>query len=271
LKIGVFTRHRIPKAVELTKEVIKSLKQNGAEVILQKETAHIVGVEDGVPLKEMTADALLVFGGDGTILQAVIERDDIPLLGVNFGEEGFLAEVQPKDALAAVAAILKGNYKIEQIPKLTIDINRRFCLDALNDVAIFPLVLGRIIHFSVKVDGNLLEEIKGDGVIVATPLGSPSYALSAGGAIIVPGVKAYIIAPICAFKRRAFPIVVPEDSIIEIETVRPRRKLVAIIDGQVREEIREGEIIRIYKSKRMAKFIKLHADFYERLRKFISR
>jgi NAD+ kinase len=257
--------------MELIKEVINSLKQNGAEAILQKDTATILGVEGGIPLKDMTADALLVFGGDGTILQAVIERDDIPVLGVNFGEEGFLAEVQPEDTLAAVTALLKGNYKIEQVPKLTVDIDGRFCLDALNDVAIFPLVLGRIIHFSVKVDGNLLEEIKGDGVVVATPLGSPSYALSAGGAIIVPGVKAYIIAPICAFKRRAFPIVVPDDCVIEIETVRPRRKLVAIVDGQIREEVREGEVIKVYKSKRTAKFIKLHEDFYDKLRAFISR
>jgi len=232
--------------------LLGSLK--GAEVVLEPELARALG-KRGKKIGAMRADAIVTIGGDGTVLRALREAPDVPVLGINMGGRGFLASVKPADAPRAARAFLGGKLAVEKRERLAGEVAGRRLPDALNEVVVCSATVGKTVSFRVLVDGIAVIDARGDGVIVATPTGSTAYALAAGGSILDPRLEAFIIVPVCASHPQAPPpIVVPMGSRVVVKLTALGREGLVVVDGKRVAELRPGEGLTLCRSERPAKF-----------------
>jgi NAD+ kinase len=178
---------------------------------------------------------------------------------------GFLTEIGPEEVFHALKEVLAGNYFVEERTRLEVWHNRELA-SALNEVVIMTRKPAKMLHIEVKVDDEIVEELRADGLIVATPSGSTAYSMSAGGPIVDPQVDAFIIVPICPFKLGSRPTVVSGESTIEVRLLREGKKAVAVIDGQYEEEINFMEKVIFKKSDQYAYFVRLTKEFYKKVR-----
>jgi NAD+ kinase len=199
-------------------------------------------------------DAVIVFGGDGTLLEAarsVAHADaDVPLLGVNLGRLGFLTEVARSEMTSAFETLLAGGTTTETRVMLQGDVKRRGRVAAsrlaLNDIVVTRGALSRMIELTVEIDGQAVNEVKADGLIVATPTGSTAYNLSAGGPIVHPAVDAFVLTPIAPHTLTHRPLVLPATATIAL---RPRidalSDIVVTFDGQFGEPLEAGDVVMV--------------------------
>lgn len=269
MRIGIVTRHDIHRGVELAEEIADFLIKKGIGVRLdplivnELRRFHSLSSE----IDEMDVDMIVTIGGDGTILrtQSLIGNKKIPIFGINMGVVGFLTEIGPEEAFHALKEVLAGNYFVEERTCLEVWHNRDLA-PALNEVVILTRKAAKMLHIEVKVDEEIVEVLRADGLIVATPSGSTAYSMSAGGPIVDPRVDAFIIVPICPFKLGSRPTVVSGQSTIKVRLLREGKKAVAVIDGQYEEEINYMEEIIFQKSKKNAYFVRLTKEFYKKVR-----
>ena len=168
---------------------------------------------DGQVALEAGAEMIVVFGGDGTMLYAtrLVAAHDIPLLGINRGRLGFLADVGPADMIERVDQLLAGHYAVEQRQMLVAEIENggdSRQATALNDVVVQKRETGRMMDLETWVDGVYVNTHGGDGLVVATPTGSTAYALSGGGPLMTPQLNAIVLVPICPHTLSNRPIVI---------------------------------------------------------------
>jgi NAD+ kinase len=270
MKCGLYCRSNAKYALRLSKEIYSFLKKE-EEVLAEKGFAKAAGLE-GVSLKQINkeVDVVAVVGGDGTILRALQEIDK-PLFAVNTGELGFLTEVEPKYVFEGLKRVLEGKYQIEERIKLKVMLDKKRLQDAANEVTLHSTQTTRILDLEVKVEGELAEKIKGDGLIVATPTGSTGYALSVGAPVVDPGVDAFIIAPIAPFRLSSRPLVVPSSKKIQLQISHPSLKAQLAVDDIQRYDIkRESEVV-LAKSERKARFVRFGSSFYQRVRHKLTR
>ena len=215
---------------------------------------------------------VIAIGGDGTLLrtQSFIDHKKIPLIGINMGTVGFLTEIDPENAFSAIEEILAGNYFVERRNQLLVWHDKELP-PALNEVVLMTRKPAKMLHIQISVDDEIMEELRADGLIIATPSGSTAYSMSAGGPIIDPRVKAFIIVPICPFKLGARPTVVSDESIIKVKLLREGKKAIAVIDGQFEEEINYMDEIIFRKSENCAYFVRLTKDFYRKVREKLTK
>lgn len=274
MRIGVIARRDLPEAVKLAGDITEFLTKKGVEVFLDASTvAELKKWDDlGTEIERMDVDLIISVGGDGTILrtQKFINGKDIPLFGINMGTVGFLTEIEPENTFSAIEEVLRGNYFVEKRMQLGVW-HEGELPPALNEVVIMTKKPAKMLHLKITVDDEIAEELRADGLIIATPSGSTAYAMSAGGPIVDPRVGAFIIAPICPFKLDARPIVVPNESRIKVKLLRKGRKAVAVIDGQFEEEINYMDEIIFKKSDTCAYFARLTKDFYKRVREKLTK
>lgn len=217
-----------------------------------------------------TADMLICFGGDGTLLHAakLAYSWEVPIIGVNMGSVGFMAELEHSE-LKQLARLAKGDYSIEQRMMLDVSLiheNREIFSDlALNDAAITKGAVARVVELSVCSDGELISSLSGDGVVVATPTGSTAYSLSAGGPIVEPTAQNMIITPICAHALQAKSFVLSKDRVLEIRLGRQVRKTAYLsVDGGRAVRLSGGDLIRIRRSERCVSLVRLTGrSFYQ--------
>ena len=215
-----------------------------------------------------TADLFMVIGGDGTFLGAArsLVNSEKPLLGVNVGRLGFLADIAPDNLEDQLNEILSGNFILEDRILLEGEIvgdNQSPITDiALNDISIHMRNTIRMIEFETKVDNQALHTLRADGLIVSTPTGSTAYSLSAGGPVIHPGLNVLSLAPICPHTLSSRPIVVNGNSEIEINLLKDCEvPAVVAFDGQNTHEIEPGDTLKI---KTMATTLKvMHPNSYD--------
>ncbi len=200
------------------------------------------------------ADAVICFGGDGTILHMAkaATRKHIPILGVNIGTMGFMAELESTE-LDKLALLAKGEYTVDSRMMLDVTVQRDrdiiFHDICLNDVVITKGSVARIVHLSVECDGIQAMECGGDGIIVSTPTGSTAYSLSAGGPIVEPEAKNIIITPICAHDVTSRSIVASDRRVIRVQMVHnARRNAFASVDGGKSLRLNMGDVVTIQKS-----------------------
>lgn len=216
------------------------------------------------------AEMVVCFGGDGTILHMAkaATRKGIPILGVNIGTMGFMAELESTE-LDKLAMIAEGNYTLDSRMMLDVTVQRDrdiiFHDICLNDVAITKGAVARIVHLAVHCDGVEAMECGGDGVIIATPTGSTAYSLSAGGPIVEPEAQNIIITPICAHDVGSRCIVASENRVITVGLVRnARRNAFLSVDGGKAFRLNMGDVATIKKSKFMTKLVRLkERSFYD--------
>jgi NAD+ kinase len=209
------------------------------------------------------ADCVLVLGGDGTMLQAAVELADIsaPLLGINLGNLGFLAEVEESQLVDALGQVLRGEYEIEKRMMLTGSVNGGAGHDALNEIVIAGVRPMQLIYFDLYVNGLLLSSYVADGMIVSTPTGSTAYNLSAGGPLIEPSANALLLTPVCSHSLRNRSLILSPDEEVTLAITAGKygeeQRGLAILDGHNRVEIRSGDRLRITRSKRTTAIVKL--------------
>ena len=209
------------------------------------------------------ASMVICFGGDGTILHMAkaATRQGIPILGVNIGTMGFMAELESSE-LERLRDIAAGKYTIDHRMMLDVVVHRDrdiiFHDIALNDVVITKGAIARIVHLNVKCDGVQAMECGGDGVIVATPTGSTAYSLSAGGPIVEPQAQNIIITPICAHDIGSRCIVTSEKRVITVGlTKNARRNAFLSVDGGKALRMNMGDVATIRKSNLTTKLVRL--------------
>lgn len=217
-----------------------------------------------------TAGVVICFGGDGTILHMAkaATRHGIPVLGVNIGTMGFMAELECTE-LEQLAKLASGEYTLDSRMMLDVTVHRDrdiiFHDIGLNDVVITKGAVARIVHLSVKCDGIQAMECGGDGVIVSTPTGSTAYNLSAGGPIIEPEAHSMIVTPICSHDLASRPIVASDKRIITVGlTQNARRSAYLSVDGGKAVRINIGDVVTVRKSNLTTKLVRLkERSFYD--------
>ncbi len=210
-----------------------------------------------------TADVIICFGGDGTILHMakLATRYGIPILGVNIGTMGFMAELEGSE-LSELARLAKDDFVIDSRMMLDVTVHRQrdiiFHELSLNDVVITKGSVARIVHLSVGFDGVQAMECGGDGIIVATPTGSTAYSLSAGGPIVEPEAHSIIVTPICAHDMASRCMVASGSRTITVELVKnARRNAYLSVDGGKALRLSMGDLTTVRKSDKQTKLIRL--------------
>lgn len=266
--VGVVSRVDRKQAVESAGKIVDALKARKLNVKLDATLAKHLGQPDlATPTEKLRADLIVTIGGDGTILRTCLRlpKPEPPILAINMGARGFLAEVEPKDALKALARTLKGNYKLERSAKLASYVGRKRLPDALNEVSIASSAPAKLLKMKIWKDNVLIGECQSDGAVVASQTGSTGYSLSAGGPVVDPDVQAFVftpIAPLTVFH----PIVFSTNSTIHVDLQKPKRAIV-VIDGHFQiETSREQSRVTITKSEHESSFVRFRGDFYNRLK-----
>ncbi|MDO9462826.1 MAG: NAD(+)/NADH kinase [Deltaproteobacteria bacterium] len=236
-KIGlVIKEDRKPKQV--ARSLKKWLRQHGVEVFTD--------------ISRPDLDAVIVLGGDGTLLRAarVLGNKKIPVLGVNLGGLGFLTEVSYDARLyAMLERFLAGDFTVGKRMMLQATVlsetSGRWTGSALNEIVISKGALSNMIKISVWEDDELITSYEGDGLIISTPTGSTAYNLSAGGPIVHPELKLIIMTPICPFMLSSRPIILPDSANIKVKVTAGSPDVHLILDGQVNYELGRGESITV--------------------------
>lgn len=269
------------RAIKLARRVFEFLVQKGEIVYLETRIAPKIFPHNGMDLGEMNAKNvkfIVIVGGDGSILRVVnglSQKNPPPVLGVNVGSVGFLDESNGRSIFRDLTKVLKGHYECEVCSKITPYIVKNSeeirLNNALNEVLIVSSKNSKVLQVSIKVNGVFLNRIYLDGVIISTSTGSTAYNLSAGGAIVNPTIEIMQITPLNSFARSGLkPTIVPIDSEIEIQLLRPRLDAKIVIDGQrTIKKIQPNTKIRIRKANSKIKFIRFNNSYYTRLRKKI--
>ena len=217
-----------------------------------------------------TADAVVCFGGDGTILHMAksATRHGIPILGVNIGTMGFMAELESTE-LEQLVRLAEDNYTVDSRMMLDVTVHRDrdiiFHDICLNDCVITKGAVARIVHLAVKCDGVQAMECGGDGIIVATPTGSTAYSLSAGGPIVEPEAHSILVTPICAHDVASRSIVASDQRVITVSlTHNARRNAFLSVDGGKALRMNMGDVATVRKSNLATKLIRLKdRSFYD--------
>ena len=265
------------KDFNTVRKAMQVLKDTGADVRIclpfdvdrsfdLPKDLHFVRMEREI----QDADAVICFGGDGTILHMAktATRYGIPILGVNIGTMGFMAELESSE-LEDLARLTKGEYTLDRRMMLDVTVRRDrdiiFHELCLNDAVITKGAVARIVHLSVRCDGIQAMECGGDGVVVATPTGSTAYSLSAGGPIVEPDAKNILITPICAHDMGSRCIVASMNRLITVELTRnARRNAFLSVDGGKALKLNMGDVTSIRCSDKEIKLIRLkNRSFYD--------
>ena len=204
----------------------------------------------------------IILGGDGTLLRTQNQlTKEIPIFGINMGTVGFLTEIEVENTFEALDAILDGEWSKEKRTQIIIS-HENQTFRALNEVVIMTARPAKMLHYEISVDGEVVEELRADGLIISTPSGSTAYSMSAGGPIVDPKVGAFIIVPICPYKLGVRPFVVSDASEIRIKLLKRGKKAIFVMDGQVQKEVNYMEELVIKKSEKDVYFMRINKKYF---------
>ncbi len=272
--IGIVANWRRKQEVtEMVRRISGFFAARQVSVFLSEE-GDFPEVDLGVqmlPLPEFSGrvDLVIVLGGDGTILRVARELagKNLPILGVNLGQMGFLAEVEPPMLESSLEKLSGGSYKVRHRLMLTARVLREERqvaeYTALNDIVISKGPFSRIIHVDTYVNDKFLESYPGDGVIVSTPTGSTGYSLSAGGPIVNPALDVMILTPICPHLLHHRSVVVSSTERINLKVLTRQAEVVLTVDGQVGFSLQDGDVVLVMRAPLTAPLVQLEgSDFY---------
>jgi NAD+ kinase len=244
LKLAIFGDRRKPNVAETISEFSSFIKNKATTIVS-------CGIEECTFESLKGADFAIVFGGDGSIIAAArqLGRTQVPVVGVNVGKLGYLAEFSVEELKEFFPRLRAGETQIEKRMMLLCRVIRngseRFRSSAVNDVFITAGVPFRMIELKMLVDSQHLSDCVSDGLVIATPTGSTAYNLSAGGPVLSQKMQGIVITPICPHSLSFRPIVIKYDSIIEVRGVRLNKGTTVSIDGQVSLALEPNDIVRV--------------------------
>jgi len=272
---AIISRPARPEVAKVVSGVVDWLTDHGYRVIVDQETArHTDGLEvvPRAQLSSRSLDLVVVLGGDGTLLSAAraTAAIDVPLLGVNLGSLGFLTEVPLASLYPMLDAISEGRAAVEQRTLMQCDLLRgdeiRGSYLVFNDAVVNKTALARLNHYDLFVDGAFVSSYRADGMIVATPTGSTAYSLSAGGPVLTPNVKAFVITPVAPHSLTHRPLVVPDSAAVEIVLHSDEEVAYLSLDGQPGLDLRDGDRVRCHLSLHKVSLFRTGSDFFQVLR-----
>lgn len=276
--IGLIGKYDDPSVGEAVTRLTAHIQSHGLQVLIDAGTAETapdatweVVSRDAIGER---CDLAVVVGGDGTLLNAArsLSSYDVPLVGINLGHLGFLTDISPEYMTDGMDQILRGDYSMEERFLLHCSILREGEVvsesEAFNDVVVHKWNVARMIELEAHINGQLVNQLRSDGLIVSTPTGSTAYALSAGGPILHPTLNAIVVVPVCPHTMSNRPIVIDGDKEIEIVVCNQKRDHAqATCDGQITFALTAGDRIRVRKKERPVRLVHLaDYDHYQLLR-----
>lgn len=257
-RVCIVGKYKSPEVSRPVSQVINFLQGEGVHCLVDELTAEqLSGVKvDSGPMDDVVSrsDLVVVLGGDGTLLglARTVATHNVPLLGINLGRLGFLADISLNKMVASLRAVLQGEYVIDERVMLEVSVDNEpgAGVWALNDISVGKGQSGTLIQMKVTIDGEFAYNLRSDGLVVSTPTGSTAYALSAGGPIIAPSMDCVLLVPVCPHSLSNRPIVVPGSSKIEIEIMEAVDAR-AHVDSHTHLNIQEGGrlLIQVAESK----------------------
>ncbi len=241
----------------------------GVEIATEDDDAKEIGASPLSAFDPKDIQFIISLGGDGTILGLMHEYDqlDAPVLGINMGHLGFMADVQIADVYPSLQDLITGAFKVDQRLMLQGETLAGEKCFAVNDVVVHRASNPSLIQISVHANGLYLNTFEADGLIIATPNGSTAYSLAAGGPILSPTLEAIVITPICPHTISNRPIVLTADQEIQIQYLSEYDPVEIRADGMTRYQLRTGEVFHITRSKKKFKLVNLlRQDYFSTLR-----
>ncbi|MBE6632232.1 MAG: NAD(+)/NADH kinase [Ruminococcaceae bacterium] len=244
-----------------TKNAVEILTECGIGIYSDEKLAGNERFKDTVKLFDgQKIDAVISIGGDGTIMRAASRavEYDVPVLGINLGRVGYLAELEPHE-LSLLKYLKEDKYEIESRMLISVEDAKGNHAEALNDVVVSSSDRAQIATVNLYCDDNKVSMYRADGLILSTPTGSTAYNLAAAGPIIDPKLECIVSTPIAPHSLKAKPLVFNSNSILKIEAVKEsgRGRLSVYVDGRNMTTLTDGETIRVKKSKNCAKFLRV--------------
>lgn len=254
LNIAIFAKVHDPRCQGVAAELVTWLEARGCVPLLDAHLARHLGRPNGMSEEDIRnqAELVVVLGGDGTLISAarLFSGREVPIVGVNLGSLGFLTEITVDELYPVLEECLAANLRITNRMMLEVVVtrdNRELSrCEVLNDAVINKGAIARIIEMEAKVDDRFLTTFKADGLIISTPTGSTGYCLSAGGPIVQPLTHCIIIIPICPHTLTNRPIVISDESVVQIGIKASfDEKVYLTLDGQVGVELQEGDLVEV--------------------------
>jgi NAD+ kinase len=273
MRVGILANVEKPESGPLVMKLMRWLRDRGHQPILHQDLAELVGKKRLICTQDefrRRSQLVVAIGGDGTILAAarVVGSHQVPVLGVNLGTLGFLAEVVPGDLFDSLGKVLGGRYHLEERMLVKARLGERGKWRyALNDMVIDKGGISRVIELHVWISDHFVGSYKADGLIISTPTGSTAYSLSAGGPIVNPKMKALITTPICPHSLAVRPLIIGPDEVLRVEVISDHEKMTFNVDGQEMHRLRSGDVITAAMARRTLQLIRVNSkSFYEILR-----
>jgi NAD+ kinase len=274
--VGILANPHKPGALQTLKALRAALESRGCRTLLDHETSAIAGEKNGISATDFqkTVDLAAVLGGDGTMLHAVSRLGDFqkPVAGINIGTLGFLTSCTDGELELFADAIVGGRFTTSVRTLLEATVFRpggaREKFVALNEVTLARGETGRLVSLQAKVNDELLNHYRADGLIVATPTGSTAYSLSAGGPLIAPAAGVFVITPICPHSLSQRSLILADDAVVELSPQEaPESPMIFTVDGRDTTRIEAGDRIEVRKACRPFRLVRLEGhSFYEALR-----
>ena len=276
-RIGLIANPEKPRSIAVIRKAVTQLRRLGKEILCDSVTAQFAQLNKVPTATDPGAlathcDLLLVFGGDGTMLQVARETAGagVPILGINAGHLGFLAAVQEANIADALRTVLAGRFRIENRALLEAVIHRdgsSTVQTALNDFVLSRGLASRLIELEVAVNGELLTRYRCDGLIASSPTGSTAYSLAAGGAIVSPDADVLTLTPICPHTLSIRPVVMSLDSVVQVTLLSRRLEATLAGDGQQQTHLSTGDRVLIRRSNHVVKLLRPEgSSFFSTLR-----
>lgn len=266
-RIGLLYHPKVEESRRLARELLQVISRQDVVTWLESSW-DIEAMRRQIPDSEM----VITLGGDGTIVRTarLAALCEVPILGINFGRLGFLAEIEPEEALAVVPRVLTDDRRIERRMLIHVEIIRDGEIievhEAVNDVFLGRGETPRAVRVTTWIDGAKMRTYTADGVVVATPTGSTAYALAAGGPILAPELPVMLVTPIVPHPVPYPSLVVDANSKIDV-SVKTYHDAALAVDGQIIRPLQRGDLVSCSRSQHVASFIRLHppANFYATL------
>jgi NAD+ kinase len=262
MQLALISRLDDRKAVEFTSQLRKQLEMMGYTIVYDQSTAFL-GRERPRQI-DIDAELAVVVGGDGTVLRTVQTlKKQIPIIGINWGEVGFLADLEPEEAMGFFQSI-KGGFSIEKRMRISISSGGETLASALNEVVIVTSRPAKMLRFSILVDRVNAGTFRADGMLISTPTGSTAYAMSAGGPIVDPRIEGFLLVPLAPYMLSSRPWLVSWDRPLEVrlESSKPAK---LVIDGQKTWELTERTSLSIERSPDPALFVDVGKKFFKKV------
>lgn len=268
MHIALFPNLTKPGSLQIALDIRNFLKEKGINVYAEEEKTKALDLPSLTSISPEAFDFLISLGGDGTILRIIHSNPKLtaPIMGINLGSLGFMADVPIQETYSTLEALLNGRYAIHERIMVEGVVSHRASGFAINEVVIHRAHNPCLIDLDIEIEGVYLNTFSADGLIISTPNGSTAYSLAAGGPILTPNLNALVITPICPHTISNRPIVVDCHQEIKITYLSPYAPAEIAFDGFSINPIASGEELIIRPSQRKFRLVTFSHDFYSTLR-----